>query len=218
MIIKSPQGPIRPLIEALEENEILNGWVTQLEDSAKHQMKQLEEGGCETLEEGGRIYHGLDGTTWALEQLFSDYFPSLQRAAAFLAIWGSFERHIYELCRQVALAGSYRLKVGDLAGKGLTRARRYLLKVAGLDGEWANARWQEFPCFQHVRNIFAHGDGHIDLGQAKQEACVAASPHVTVQNGIVQLEPGFLPHVLQQQRRFLNGLEEVVVQRFGHGV
>jgi len=218
IIIKLPQGPIRPVVEALEENEILHGWVTQLEDSATRQLSRLQDDGADIIEEGDQyyeIYHGLDGTAWALDHLFSQYFPGLQRAAAFLVIWGSFERHMNELCREVALAGSYRVAVEDLSGTGLTRARTYLLKVAGLDGAWADAQWQEFPEFQRIRNLFAHGDGSLDPKNAKLVAYVERSLHITVQNNTVQLAASFLPHLLNTKRHFLHGLEEGIVKRFG---
>jgi hypothetical protein len=117
----------------------------------------------------------------------------------------------------VALAASYKITVGDLTGSGLTRARAYLLKVADLDGPWAHAHWQEFPDFQRLRNLFAHGDGHIERQQEKLAAYVDSSPHLTISDEVVILGPTFLLHVLRAQRAFLNGLEEVVIQRFGHG-
>lgn len=219
MIIKLPQGPIRPIVEALDENEILHGWVDQLEDSALHQLRRLQHEGAEIIEEDGHhyeLYHGIDGTTWALDQLFADYFPALQRAAAFLVIWGSFERHINDLCREVAQAGGYSVKVNDLGGKGLLRARTYLQRVAGLEGGWADEDWQTFPGLQRIRNLFGHGDGHIGSDETEQEYA-AISPHLRLQDGVVKLELGFLPEVLQRQRAFLRGLEEAVVKRFGHG-
>lgn len=74
MIIELLQGPIRPVVEALDENKILHGWVTQLEDSATRQLTRPQEEGADVIDEGDHhyeIYHGLDGTTWALHQLFS---------------------------------------------------------------------------------------------------------------------------------------------------
>lgn len=91
------------------------------------------------------------------------------------------------------------------------------MKVAALDGVWAQARWQEFLDFQRLRNLFAHGDGTFDRQASMLVAYVENSPHMTVRNETVQLAATFLPHLLKAQRHLLYGLEEVVVKRFGHG-
>lgn len=221
IVVAFPHGPIRPIVEALDENEILFGWIAQLEHSAAHQLQHLRTVGGDRVEDGDHLretYHGLDGDTWALDHLFAEYFPGIQRAAAFLAIWGVFERHIDELCREVALAGSFRVKLNDLAGRGLVRSRLFLLRVAGLEGDWAHAHWSEIQSLRQVRNIFAHGDGHIAVHQQAQRTYVERSSHMSLNDdGVVQLAASFLTHLLTQQRQFLRALETVVVLRFGTG-
>ncbi len=219
MIIKIPQGPIRIVIEAMGENEIMNGYVAAVEDSSAHQLRRLREGGGKVIEMDEQTYdisyHGIDGSTWALDHLFEVYFPALQRAATFLAIWGSFERHMNELCEEVATAASHKVAVKDLAGRGLSRARAYLTKVAGLDGAWAQALWQDFPDLQRLRNLFAHGDGHLEGEQAPQRKFAQASPHIVIQHDVVYLQSTFLPYVIEQQRLFLVSLQESLLSRYG---
>src|SRR3954454_9068388 len=103
MKIRIPRGPIRPVLEALNDNEILHGFVTSLEDSATHQLRRLQEADSWQVFEGRLIHtvHGLDGEAWHLEGLFSGYFPALQRSAAFLVTWAIFERHLEDLCQEV---------------------------------------------------------------------------------------------------------------------
>lgn len=132
-------------------------------------------------------------------------------------IWGSFERHITQLCSEIAKAEPYRIMLNDLSGSGLTRARMYLLKVASLDGEWADAGWQEFPDFQRIRNLLAHCNGQIETKHTKEIAYLESSPHLSIRGQTVYLEPTFLPHLLLRQRQLLNGLYEVAMARFGDG-
>lgn len=122
-----------------------------------------------------------------------------------------------ELCDEVVKAADYKISVKDLADRGLTRARSYLTKVADLDGEWAQKHWREFPDLQRIRNLFAHGDGHLETGHAKQRKYAEASPHVAIKHDTVYLESTFLPYVLGLQRIFLLSLHEVVLGRFGEG-
>ena len=218
IILNVPSGPIRPVLEALWDNEILVGYVTSMEDSAAYQLRKLEESGWQLVEEEGRFYHtihGLDGDSWHLETLFSKDFPALQRAATFLAVWAAFEHCLNDLCREVALVADLKVKVSDLHGSGVRRARTYLAKVAALCDETIDNSWQEVFRLQTLRNVFAHGDGTIAERHKDQLAWVASSPHITFREETVLLEAGFMPHVLEVHRRVLLALKEAVELRFG---
>ncbi len=218
IILKMPSGPIRPVIEALWDNEILHGYVTSMEDSAAYQLRRLKESGWQLIEAEGRFYHtihGLDGESWHLETLFSTDFPALQRAAAFLVVWATFEHCLYELCREVATAADLKVKVSDLHGSGVRRARIYLAKVAELCGETIDSPWQEVLRLQPLRNLFAHGDGTIPERRKDELAWVADFPHITLRDKSILLEAGFMPHVLEVRQTILLALKESVETRFG---
>ena len=204
VIIKFPNGPNRPVIEALDENEILSGWVRHLEAGSSLQAATYRREGGEQVEDGDALreyYQGLDGQTWALDHLVNEYFPNLLRAAAFLAIWGAFERHLTELCSEVADARSYKVTVNDLSGRGISRVHAYLVKVAGLDGPWARDHWQELLKLQTIRNLFAHGDGRLSQNQEKQRAYVQNSQHLALDGNSVQLTATFLQFLLDLHRQ-----------------
>lgn len=219
MIIKSPDGPIRPIVEALMEMEIFEGFATSLEDSAKHQLEQLQTKGGEVVEIDGEyayeFHHGIDSSTWSLEAVFSEWFPAMQRAAAFLVVWGWFERHMNELCTEVQKTGGYQIAVNDLTGEGLTRVRTYLLKVGGLTGDWSEKYWQELPDLQRIRNLFAHADGQLSDKHQRHRAYAEASPHMDVEHDTVYLKSSFMSHVFARLHEFLNALHTAVITRFG---
>jgi hypothetical protein len=217
MILKVPTGPVAPIIEALAENEVFAGWVSSMEESSAKQFVNLQESPTVTEDENGRSisYHGLDGQMWALDHLFGEHFPAMQRASAFLTIWGSLERQMTKLCHEITKAGGHRISLGDLEGKGLHRARTFLLKVASLDGAWAQEHWQEMPHFMNIRNLFAHGDGHIDPAKTKFIEYINSSSHMNLDGEMLRLRSTFLPFYLGKERSLLLSLEQVVVQRFG---
>lgn len=218
MIIKSPKGPIAPVLTALDENEIFSGWVNSIEEGSARLFVDLQsKSGVEIDGEWHPTYQGIDGQTWALDHLFEKHFPALQRAAAFLVIWGSFERLITKLCHEVGIASGYRILLGDLQGKGINRARTYLVKVADLDGAWAQTDWQEFPHFNSIRNTFAHGDGHVEPSQKDLLNYIQSSSHMESSDGLLRLGPTFLPYYLSQERKVLHGIERLVLQRYGDG-
>lgn len=222
MIVKVPRGPVRPLLEALDEVEIIDGFVKALEDSATYQMERLRSGDT-IVEINGKayeIYHDLDGSTWHLETLFMEHFPVLQRAGAFLSIWGSFEHHMIDLCSEVRAAAALRLQVSDLREKGISAARLYLHNVAGLEGEWASSHWRELPELQRLRNLFAHEGGRFapDVTKYKKQRQYAIkSPHMEIVGSDLRLRATFLPFLLEAQLAFLVSLKDAVTTRFGTG-
>lgn len=218
MKIRIPSGPIRPVLEGLDQIEILQGFVASMEDSAAYQRKKLEEEGWEIIEDQGRIYHtvhGLDGDSWHLDSLISEAFPALQRAATFLVTWSAFEHRLDDLCQEAAKALELQIMPSDLRETGVRRARTYLVRAAGLSGAWANDLWQEVARLQSLRNLFAHCDGTLCEDHAKQRDYASSSPHMTVKHDSVTLKAGFMPHVLKVQEQFLRGLQETIEDRFG---
>lgn len=218
LILKFPQGPIAPVIMALGENEIFSGWVESIEASSARLFVDLQGNpGVEIDGEWYPTFQGIDGQTWSLDHLFGEHFPAIHRSAAFLTIWASFERLITNLCHEIERADGFRISLSDLEGKGINRARKYLVKVADLGGDWAQKGWQEFPHFNSIRNIFAHGDGHVALTQTKLIKYIELSDHMALTDGLLRLGPTFLPFYLSQELELLRGIERSVVQRYGNG-
>lgn len=217
LILKIPQGPIAPVIMALDENEIFSGWVNSIEASSARLFVDLKSNpGVEIDGEWYPTFQGIDGQTWALDHLFGEHFPGIQRSSAFLTIWASFERHITQLCHEVERADGFRISLSDLGGKGISRARKYLLKVANLDGDWAQEDWQEFPHFNSIRNTFAHGDGHVEPTHNNLINYIESSDHMGLTDGLLRLGPTFLPFYLSQEQKVLRGIERQIVQRYGN--
>ena len=218
LTLKFPTGPNRAVIEALEENEILEGWVRHLEAGSALQAETYRKEAGEQVEDGDALreyYQGLDGQTWALDHLVNAHFPNLLRAAAFLAIWGAFERHLTELCREVADARSYQVTVNDLRERGISGVRAYLVKVAGLDGPWARDHWQELLGLQKIRHLFAHGDGRVSLNQEAQRVFVQKNKHLELDGNSVLLSATFLQYLVGLHRGFLQSLQQTIATAFG---
>lgn len=220
LILMFPKGPKGSVVEALEANEIFEGWVRHLEEGSALQAETYRRNGGEQIEYGVELrefYQGLDGQTWALDHLVSEHFPSLLRAAAFLAISGAFERCLTELCREIANSRGYRVTVDDLSGRGIFRVQAYLVKVAGLDGPFSREHWQELLRLQKIRNLFAHGDGRIAPKQKEQMAYVRNHKHLALDRDSVLLSATFLQYLVGLHRAFLLSLQERIATASGEG-
>ena len=54
-----------------------------------------------------------------------------------------------------------KLKYTDLSGKGIFRARLYLLKVEGVDFDQINNEWNQIIGFNLIRNNIVHESGKV---------------------------------------------------------
>jgi hypothetical protein len=112
-------------------------------------------------------HRGLDKSSWDLEEIFEEYFPSLQRRSALLTVWGFLEHELDKLCLLYQSEKGFRLAFSDLSGKGIDRSTGYLEKVAGLEGLKASRQWDDIKTVQSIRNVIAHDDGKLRDRQGK---------------------------------------------------
>jgi hypothetical protein len=145
------------------------------------------------------VHHGLDRSSWDLEAIFEEYFPSLQRRSALLTIWGFLEHELDKLCLLYQSEKGFRLAAADLSGKGIDRATSYLEKVAGLEGLKASPEWNDLKAIQRIRNVAAHDDGRLRDHQGKVRDEILRDMkrigHVSGEDEII-LADGFLSRVI----------------------
>ena len=77
-------------------------------------------------------HQGLNRESWDLENIFGEYFPSLQRRSAFLTVWSYLENRLDQLCLFYQSERKFGLSFTDLSGKGIDRSTAYLEK-----GRWS---------------------------------------------------------------------------------
>ena len=98
----------------------------------------------------------------------SEVFPRVQWYAQFLVAYSVFEKSLNELCKIVQNRYDFDLSLKDLTGQGITRARNYLVKVAGVDTPFNRQEWSEAKFFADVRNAIAHRNGEIEYTPGRQ--------------------------------------------------
>jgi hypothetical protein len=114
-------------------------------------------------------HRGLDESSWQLNEIFEEYFPSLQRRSALLTVWGFLEHELDALCVLYQSEKGFRLSFSDVSGKGIDRSTLYLEKVAGLEGLKASREWDDLKRLQRIRNVIAHDDGKLQDHQGKRK-------------------------------------------------
>lgn len=138
---------------------------------------------------------GLDQDSWDLDNIFGEYFPSLQRRSAFLTVWTFLEHQLDQLCLFFQSEKSFGLSFMDLSGKGIDRSTSYLEKVAGLKDLKASQEWDALKTLQRIRNVVAHDDGKLRdhlgkpkngvLADMKKIGFLIGDDEITVQEGFL---------------------------------
>jgi len=147
-------------------NSFIEGIESQVDVSIARFEKEKETFVLEEIPEEGvarvvELHQGLDDETWDLDEIFANYFPSLQRRSALLTLTGFFEHELDKLCQLYKAEKSFKLSLSDLAGKGIDRSTGYLEKVAGIDTHKSSPEWHQIKLIQKVRNSIVHQDGKI---------------------------------------------------------
>ncbi|MGC2698116.1 MAG: hypothetical protein WA738_20195 [Candidatus Angelobacter sp.] len=142
---------------------------------------------------------GLDEDSWDLQEVFEEYFPTLQRRSALLTVWGFLEHELDALCLLYQSEKGFKLAFSDLAGKGIDRSATYLEKVAGLLGLKSSREWNALKEIQNIRNLIAHNDGRLHDHQGKpKDAIVTCMKKLGFLSGEHELliAEGFLSKVI----------------------
>jgi hypothetical protein len=163
-------------------------------------------------------HQGLDRESWNLEDIFVEYFPSLQRRSAFLTVWSFLEHQLDQLCLLYQSERNFGLSFMDVSGQGIDRSTIYLEKVARLQGLKAGAEWNVLKTLQRIRNLFVHGDGKLldHQGNPRKEiiADMKKVGFLTGDREIV-IADGFLSYVVGACNRYFKLIEKAVYAEQG---
>jgi len=152
-----------------------------------------------------------------LEDVFEEYFPSLQRSSALAAIYGAFENDLNRLCDLVQIAVSSGLRFQDLNGNGVERARNSLIKVGGFDLSAGEKKWNAITKIREVRNCFVHADGIVKEGDKTISAYTRETTLLTLHRKKLELQEGFLEEAVTALLRHCEVLGRAATARFPDG-
>lgn len=160
---------------------------------------------------------GLKGHVKDLDGVFEEYFPSLQRSSALSSIYSVFENELNRLCDMVQSAVGSGLRLKDLNGSGVERARNFLIKVGGFDLSAGEQEWNVVTKIREVRNCFVHSDGTFrDNDKAKKVITAYAKETIfmVVRGNRVELLEGYLGEVVAGLVRFCEVIAQAATARF----
>lgn len=159
------------------------------------------------------VHKGLTSTTWHLDTLFNEYFPTLQRSAALISLVSIFEHELNSLCNTFRQVKNLPFELKDLTGKGFERSIRFLEIAALPPIKKDNLLWQEIVSIQKIRNLFVHNNGmlyNID-GKLREDdrAIVSKNKFLTGSYSII-IKAGYLKYVLNSFDDFFKYIDGLI--------
>ena len=193
--------------------ELMTSFVGSIEKQAAESVANYK-----AIQHTADGHQGLDRESWDLENIFGEYFPSLQRRSAFLTVWSYLEHQLDRLCLFYQSERKFGLSFMDLSGQGIDRSTTYLEKVARLQGLKASEEWNVLKTLQRIRNVIVHGDGKLRDHQGKSKKEIIADMKkvgfLTGDEEIVIAE-GFLSHVIHTCNNYFRLIEKAVYAEQG---
>lgn len=132
--------------------------------------------------------------------LLAEKLPQIQRQGDLIAVFSLFESRLDQLCRNLESDSDSKVRLRDLANKGIERAKAYLKKVAQIRFPSDGELWNEIKHIQRIRNIYVHSAGVFsgnEKGIAELEKYAADSPYLDIRDGnVILIRNGFISHCL----------------------
>ena len=143
-------------------------------------------------------------------RLDSGLATSLLMSSAVVAVWAQYELVVSELAKRIARQKEISLRLCDLRGSFMERARKYFDDVLRFDLHPIETDWDTLGLLADVRHAIAHANGQLeDMQQAERarlERRLARTPTLTVVDGCLVVSPEFAREASDTVSRLLRDL------------
>ncbi|MEH6594846.1 hypothetical protein [Pseudoalteromonas marina] len=212
----------RPLFTFDFTYNLMRSFISHTEESIHTSIAAYRENGPEVEEieicaEDGiyqsiEHYQGLDSQDVFLDDIFTNYFPSVQRRSALLTLVATYEHELERFCDIYANQHNTPVKLNELKGQGLERIHLFVKKLIGLQNS------DIFPTIRKIiklRNSCAHNDAKIcdKDGQpikAIEELINDDTINVSQDGKQVHIADGFLLFVLNLFDAYTNEIKATI--------
>ena len=157
-----------------------------------------------------------DGDPPSTSHLFRYNYPYILRNSFFVTIYSTHEIMLNNVCERIEKWECLNSSLKELRGKGISRARMYLVKVAGVN--FPNTKeWQEIITYNKLRNCIVHRGGgiahlHPDDFLMKY---IEKNRHLSCSEGLLEIDKGFCEQVVTNIQKFEQQLQKEIHSKYG---
>jgi hypothetical protein len=212
----------RPIVSFNFTYNLMRSFIKHAEETVQKSIDEFKTNGPETFEieicaedniyQHVEHYMGLDNADVDLAEIFTLYFPSLQRRSSFLTLFGTYEHEIEKFCINFAKREQTYISLSDTKYKGLERSHLFIKKVVGLTD---SAVFIELKKIIVLRNACTHNDARFINNDGKEiiqiTQLIDSVPILLAkENNEVLFKNGFLLHVLNLFDSYIKEIEAVI--------
>ena len=145
-------------LDALEEHlQLIENQMAQIRETARNKTETYirKEGLCP------------DDPEWQSAWQYYDYridsLPIFFRGTFLVALYAAYESIVTEIARLIQDKQSQQIKLNDLRGGFLERAKKYYKHILKFDLYSEEKAWEQVRRLSTLRNAFAHANGRLDM-------------------------------------------------------
>jgi hypothetical protein len=208
--------------EVLLTFELLFTFIENVENQVKFEIQQFNEkketkfvdyNDYPNMSSSYDTHKSLDSTTWNLDSLFKEYFPTLQRSSALISLIGAIEHELNQLCIILRNVKKLSLELKDLNGKGIERSVRYMEITAFPSIKRENSLWNDITSIQKIRNLFVHNNGQlfdINGGRKEAESNIVKKNDFLSGTNTITINAGYLSYTLDTFLGFFKHIDGLI--------
>lgn len=138
----------------------------------------------------------------------ADELPTLLRYAVLTAADAALEVYLNDTCETYAELRGVSIRVKDLKGNGIRRARFYLKKVSGVPFPDSSVAWTDVLRLHELRNSIVHADGLLPPTESAVRDWAVAVPGLGVSRaGVITLDKSFTVSALERYDAFVEAVD-----------
>ncbi|MCZ6803209.1 MAG: hypothetical protein O7D86_04555 [Proteobacteria bacterium] len=155
-----------------------------------------------------------------VDDYFSDAYYMIEeihvgmyRKSTLISIYSFLENSMNFLCRHLSSRHDYPVKLDDLKGDGIVRAKNYLEKLAKVNFDAINGEWSNLMTLNKIRNCIVHSEGDIKASNKSSalENIITNNSSLSLRSDrYVKVEREYIEFCIDEVERFLDKLYQLV--------
>jgi hypothetical protein len=155
---------------------------------------------------------------YEMEILNSAEFPNILNKSVYLTVYSMFENDFFKLCEWCQKLEKLNLGPKDLKGGNyLGQCKNYITKVLNVDLENQQKQWLEIEKYQQIRNLIAHNNGIIKIGNKEIQKFILNTEGISIDQKSLVINIDsiiFINELINHLTNFLNEtIEEIISQK-----
>lgn len=145
--------------------------------------------------------------------MIEEIYIGIYRKSTLVSIYSFLESFLNKLCRHLYNQHKYPVKLEDLMGEGISRARIYLEKLAKVDFSALNGQWSDLRTLNKIRNCIVHCEGNIKLARnfdSLQNIINNNKSLSLINNEYIKIEREYIGFCIIKTEEFLSQLHQQI--------